>query len=102
MSAPVAEFNHQTSNLSRPSIVHPVLAKRDIAVAASIGEGAKSRLEEDEVVKPNQKRKTKWPHYRVDAIASCYSAGFLVVYRLFYSGLVWQFKFYSFRSKCYA
>jgi len=59
MSAPVAEFNHQTSNLSIPSIVHPVSTERDVPVAASIGEGAKRGPEEDEGAKPNKKRKTK-------------------------------------------
>jgi hypothetical protein len=59
MSALIAEFDHQTSNLSILSIVYPVLAKRDIPVTASIDKGAKRGPEEDKGAKPNKKRKTK-------------------------------------------
>jgi len=58
MSNPVPEFNQQTSNLSIPSILHPVSAERDVPVPANTGEGMK-RASEDEGAKPNKKRRTK-------------------------------------------
>lgn len=58
MSAPFPQFEDQTSNLSMQAGVHPTSAERDVP-GPGCDKSEETKRGEDDVARPNKKRKTK-------------------------------------------